>query len=407
MEMTKKQEPPEGETGAVEPAGASPRTVSVPPTGRIPVAGPWVTELEVRYVAEAAANDWYGRAGESVRRFERAFADAVGVKHALAVPHCTAALHLSMLALGVGPGDEVIVPEATWVATATPIAYVGATPVFADIDPVSWCVTAESIERCITPRTKAIVVVDLYGGLPDMEAIEALARRHGIAVVEDAAQSLGAYWHDRSAGSFGDIGTFSFHGTKTVTTGEGGMFVTNRADLFERAAFLRDHGRTAADFKYFVTDELAYKYRMSSLQAAFGLAQLERLEELIARKRQIFSWYRERLQDVGGVTLNVEPAGMRHTFWMVTAVLDRAYGLENRRMMDYFDAHGIDTRPFFPPLSSLPAFASAPDAAGARARNPIAYELSPRAINLPSALMLEEPQVDRVCAALRELLAGR
>jgi perosamine synthetase len=407
MEMTTREQEPAGENAPGQPADAGRRTVSVPPAGRIPVAGPWVTDLEVRYVADAAANDWYGRAGESVRRFERAFADVVGVKHALAVPHCTSALHLSMLAVGAGLGDEVIVPEATWAATAAPIAYVGATPVFADIDPVSWCVTAESIERCITPRTKAIVVVDLYGGLPDMEAIEALARRHGIAVVEDAAQSLGAYWHDRSAGSFGDIGTFSFHGTKTVTTGEGGMFVTNRSDLFERAAFLRDHGRTPDGFRYFITEEIAYKYRMSSLQAAFGLAQLERLEELIARKRQIFAWYRQRLQDVGGVTLNVEPAGMRHTFWMVTAVLDRAYGLENRRMMDYFDAQGIDTRPFFPPLSSLPAFASTPDAAAARDRNAIAYELSPRALNLPSALMLEEAHVERVCAALRDLLAGR
>lgn len=398
---------PTDEAAEGVPATVGERTVSVPPPERIPVAGPWVTEREVRYVAEAAANDWYARAGDSVRRFERAFAERVGVKHALAVPHCTAALHLSMLALGLGPGDEVIVPEATWAATATPITYVGALPVFADIDPATWCATAESIERCITPRTKAVVVVDLYGGLPDMDAIEALARHHGIAVVEDAAQSLGAHLRGRSAGSFGDIGTFSFHGTKTVTTGEGGMFVTNRDDLASRAAFLRDHGRTPQGFRYFVTEEIAYKYRMSSLQAAFGLAQLERLDELVARKRQIFGWYRERLQDLGSVTLNVEPAGLHHTFWMVTAVLDRSCGLDNRRMMDYFDARGIDTRPFFPPLSSLPAFAAIPDAAPARIRNRVAYELSPRAINLPSALMLEESQVDRVCATLRELLAAQ
>jgi perosamine synthetase len=383
------------------------RTVSVAPSGRIPVAGPWVTDREVRYVAEAAAHDWYGRAGESVKRFELAFAERVGVKHALAVPHCTAALHLSMLALGIGPGDEVIVPEATWVATASPIAYVGATPVFADIDPVSWCITAESIERCLTPRTKAVVGVDLYGAIPDMDAIEALARQRGFAIVEDAAQSLGARLRGRNAGSFGDVGTFSFHGTKTVTTGEGGMFVTSRDDLAARAAFLRDHGRTPDGFRYFVTEEIAFKYRMSSLQAAFGLAQLERLDELVARKRQIFAWYRERLQDVGGVTLNAEPEGLHNTFWMVTVLLDGAYRLDNRQMMDYFDARGIDTRPFFPPLSSLPAFAGTRDAAPARERNRVAYGLSPRAINLPSALMLVESQVDRVCATLRELLTGR
>jgi len=395
------------EAAAVQPEAGIDRTVTALPPGRIPVAGPWVTEREVRAVAEAAAHDWYAHAGESVRRFEQAFAAKIGVTHALAVPHCTAALHLSMLALGLGPGDEVIVPEATWVATATPIAYVGATPVFADIDPISWCVSAASIERCITPRTKAIVVVDLYGALPDMDAIEALARQHGIAVVEDAAQSLGAHLRGRNAGSFGDIGTFSFHGTKTVTTGEGGMFVTSRDDLAARAAFLRDHGRTPEGFRYFVTEEIAFKYRMGSLQAAFGLAQLERLDELVARKRQIFAWYRERLQDVGGVTLNAEPEGLHNTFWMVTAVLDGAYRLDNRHMMDYFDVRGIDTRPFFPPLSSLPAFAGTSDAAPARERNRVAYELSPRAINLPSALMLEESQIDRVCATFRELLTGR
>jgi perosamine synthetase len=358
----------------------------------------------VRYVAEAAAQDWYGNAGASARRFEQAFAAAIGTRHALAVPHCTAALHLSMLALGLGPSDEVIVPDATWAATATPIVYVGATPVFADIDPTSWCITAESIERCLTPRTRAIVVVDLYGGVPDMEPIEALARRHGLAIIEDAAQSIGAEWRGRKAGTFGDIGTFSFHGTKTLTTGEGGMVVTDRADLFERAAFLRDHCRTPQGFRYFITEEIGYKYRMSGLQAAFGLAQLERLPDLIARKRATFAWYRDRLQQVPGLALNAEPSAMFNTYWMVTVLLDRSYGLDNRRMMEYFDGLGIDTRPFFPPLSSLPAFSRFSDPATAMVRNPVAYDISPRAINLPSALMLEEGQVERVCDALRRLL---
>jgi perosamine synthetase len=382
-------------------------TVSTLSSTRIPVAGPWITDREVRYVADAAANDWYGRAGESLRRFERAFAEHVGVKHAIGVPHCTAALHLAMLAFEVGPGDEVIVPDATWAATAAPIFYVGATPVFADVDPVTWCVTAESIERNITVRTKAIIVVDLYGAIPDMPAIEALARRHGIPILEDAAQSIGADLGGRKAGSFGDIATFSFHGTKTVTTGEGGMLVTDRTDLYERCAFLRDHGRTPEGFRHFEVTEVAYKYKMSGLQAAFGLAQLERLEELITRKREIFSWYRHRLEDVSGLSLNVEPPGMRNTYWMVTMVIDRAWGLNNRQMMEHFDRREIDTRPFFPPLSSLPAFAATNDARLARSRNVVAYDLGPRGLNLPSALMLEEAQVDRVCTAVRELLTQR
>lgn len=372
---------------------------------RIPVAGPWITEREVRYVAEAAQSDWYGGAGQALRKFEQAFAKDVGVAHALAVPHCTAALHLALLAFGVGKGDEVILPDITWVATAAPIYYVGATPVFADVDPASWCLNAASIERCLSERTKAIIVVDLYGGMPDMLGIRALAEERGIPILEDAAQAIGAELNGRRAGSFGDMATFSFHGSKTLTTGEGGMLVSDRSVHHDRCLFLRDHGRPPGSFRTFISTEVGYKYKMSSLQAAFGLAQLERLEELIARKRQIFAWYETRLRDLPGVTLNFEAPGTRNTYWMVTMVADPSYGLSHASMMDHFDRRGIETRPFFHPLSSLPAFSSAPDAAEARTRNVHAYGISPRALNLPSALMLEEAQVDRVCSAVRELLS--
>jgi perosamine synthetase len=373
-------------------------------TSRIPVAGPWVTEREIRYVTEAATNDWYGGAGQALGRFERAFATSVGLKHALGVPHCTAALHLALLAFGVGPGDEVVVPDITWVASAAPIYYVGATPVFADIDPESWCITAASIERCLTAKTKAIIVVDLYGAMPDLPAIRALAEARGIPILEDAAQSIGAELNGKRAGSFGEMATFSFHGSKTLTTGEGGMLVTDRQDFHDRCVFLRDHGRPPGSHRLFVTTEVGYKYKLSGLQAAFGLAQLERLDELITRKRQIFAWYEERLRDVPGLRLNYEAPGTRNTYWMVTIVTDAAYGLTHASMMDHFDKQGIETRPFFHPLSALPAFAAAPDAAAARARNSHAYDISPRALNLPSALMLEEAQVDRVCDAVRALL---
>ena len=374
---------------------------------RIPVAGPWVTEREIRYVSEAAANDWYDGAGNALRRFERAFAASVGVRHALGVPHCTAGLHLGLLALGVGEGDEVIVPDVTWVATAAPIFYVGAMPVFADIDPVTWCVTAETIERCITPRTRAIIVVDLYGAMPDMAAIRELAKARGIPVLEDAAQAVGARIGSAVAGSFGDISTFSFHGSKTLTTGEGGMIVTDNPEHHERCTFLRDHGRPPGSFRLFVATEVGYKYKMSGLQAAFGLAQLERLEELVTRKRAIFSWYAERLGDVPGLTLNHETPGTRNTYWMVTMVVDPEYRLQQPEMMAHFDRYQIETRPFFHPLSSQPAFSHAPDASDAARRNVQSYDISPRAINLPSALLLEEEQVDRVCGAVRDLLGRR
>jgi perosamine synthetase len=375
-----------------------------PVAERIPVAGPWVTDLEMRYVADAAANDWYGKAGQSVGLFEAEFAEYLGVEHAAAVPHGTSALHLAMLALEIGQGDEVIVPETTWVASAAPIVYLGATPVFVDIDRDSWCIDPASLAQCISARTKAIVTVDLYGGIPDMEAIGALAQ--GIPVIEDAAQAIGAAWHTAPAGTLGDVGAFSFHGTKTMTTGEGGMVVTNRDDLFSRVSTMRDHGRSRANHRYFTTDEIGFKYRMSSLQAAFGRAQLSRIDELLEKKRRIFDWYAERLTDVPGIGLNHDRPEVTNAYWMTTLVVDRSYQLSTKAMMRYFDQRGIDTRPFLPPLSSLNAFSGYDTVFGAPDRNPVAYDIASRSINLPSALMLNESQVDQVCAHLRELLSS-
>jgi len=375
---------------------------------RIPVAGPWVTEREAKYVAEAALEGFYSKASFYVQRFEKRFCEYLGVRHAAAVPHCTAALHLALAARGIGPGDEVIVPEITWIASAAPATYVGADIVFADVDRRSWCMSPESVERCVTDRTKAIIPVDLYGRTADMLALRDIAQRRHLYLVEDAAQALGARIGDRLAGTFGDVGAFSFHGTKTVTTGgEGGLLVTDDDALFERVLVLRDHGRTAQNFKFFYNTEIGFKYRMSSLQAAFGTAQLERIEELVNRKREIFRWYAARLADVPGLELNEETPGTFNTFWMVTAVVDKSYGLTTKALMEAFDKEEIDTRPFFNPLSALPAFGSMPDAAPAAKRNEVAYDLASRALNLPSAMSLTESDVDRVSAVFRRILGTR
>jgi perosamine synthetase len=249
------------------------------------------------------------------------------MRHAISLPSCTSAIHLSLAALQIGPGDEVVVPDVTWIASAAPITYVGAVPVFADIDPFTWCLDPHSFAACITPRTRAVIPVDLYGGMPDMEAINRIAGDRGIAVIEDAAQAIGSGYRGRRAGAFGDAGVFSFHGSKTLTTGEGGMMVTDRDDLYERARVLSDHGRPPGD-RIFMNSEVAFKYKMSSTQAALGLAQLERIDELIARKRQIFHWYRDELMDLAGVTLNREPNGSVNSYWMVTIILDTALGLD-------------------------------------------------------------------------------
>jgi perosamine synthetase len=371
---------------------------------RIPVAGPWITEREETYVLDAVRHAWYGRAGEFTDRFERAFADHLGVAYAVSLPSCTSAIHLSLLALGIGPGDEVIVPDATWIASAAPVSYVGAEPVFADVDPTTWCLDAGSVEAAITGRTRAIIAVDLYGGMPDMEALRRVTERHGLPLIEDAAEAIGSRYDGRPAGSLGTTGVFSFHGSKTVTTGEGGMLATDRLDLIERVRVLRDHGRRPGD-TMFRNEEVGWKYKMSSLQAALGLAQLERLDELIARKRAIFDWYRQELGDEPGVVLNAEPPRVHNSYWMVTVILDPALGLTKEGLIDSMTAHGIDTRPFFYPLSSLPAYRDAPSIEGAPDRNAVSYRLSATGINLPSALGLTRDQVARTGEVLRALLA--
>ncbi len=370
----------------------------------IPVAGPWITQKEIDYVTDAVSNCWYGQANKYHDRFEKAFAEYIGVNHAVALPSCTSAIHLSLAALNIGPGDEVIIPDVTWIASAAPVHYVGAQPIFADIDRETWCLSPESFADQITSRTKAVIVVDLYGNMPRLDQILAIARRHNIAVIEDAAEAFGSEYAGRKAGSFGDAGVFSFHGSKTMTTGEGGMLVTNRRELFERVLVLRDHGRVPGDVSFF-NREVAFKYKMSSMQAALGLAQTERAEELVHRKREIFGWYAEFLSGLPGVTLNPEPAGTRNSFWMATALLDPALGWNKVRLAQRLAEFGIDTRPFFHPLSSLPAYAHLPHAATASRRNAIAYEISPHGINLPCALSITRDQVELVCSAIRSIIA--
>jgi perosamine synthetase len=368
---------------------------------RIPVAGPWITQKEIDYVTDAVTNAWYSNANIYHDRFEKAFATYVGRKYAISLPSCTSGLHLALLSLCVGFGDEVIVPDITWIATSAPITYVGATPVFADIDEKSWCLSAESFAERITPKTKAVIIVDLYGNMPDMDAILEIAEKHGIAVIEDAAEAIGSEYKGRKAGSFGQVSTFSFHGSKTLTTGEGGMLVTDSDDIYQRCLFLRDHGRDPQS-KMFWNTEVAYKYKMSSMQAALGLAQLERIEELINRKREIFGWYKESLDGFYGITLNQEADRVKNTYWMVTAILDEKLAVKKEDMIERLKEKGIDARPFFYPLSTLPAYQGVlPEP---QPQNTVSLSLSPFAVNLPSALNLTEIQVNYVADSLTKCL---
>ncbi len=370
----------------------------------IPVAGPWVTEREVEYVTDAARNAWFNNHYEYNSRFEEAFAAYVGVKYAVSLPHCTAAIHLALAAAGVGPGDEVIVPDVTWIASVAPVVYVGATPIFADIRTDTWCIDPRSVEAAVTPRTKAIIGVDLYGSMANWSELRRIADRHNLLLIEDAAEALGSEYGGRKAGALGDTGVFSFHGSKTLTTGEGGMFVTNDDHLHERVMTLRDHGRPPGD-KLFLNTEVGFKYKMSALQAAFGLAQIERVEELIARKRQIFDWYKTELKDVDGITLNAEPQGTINSYWMVTVIADPSYGMDKFALMEAFKERNIDTRPFFSPLSSLPAFTDRQESSAHMPECPVGETIAKFGINLPSGYHMTEETTGIVCCALKEILA--
>lgn len=373
---------------------------------RIPVAGPSISDREVELVAEAARTAWYQDHYAFNARFERMLADYIGVAHAVSTPHCTAALHLALAALGIGPEDEVIAPDVTWIASVAPVIYVGAEPVFVDIDPETWCIDPIAVQRAIGPRTKAIIGVDLYGSTCDWAALKSIAAAHGLALIEDAAEALGSSRQGRRAGSFGTVSTFSFHGSKTVVTGEGGMLATDDKELLERVLFLRDHGRKLGD-RFFFNTEVAFKYRMSAVQAALGVAQMERIETLIHHKRAIFGWYRDRLSNLEGVTLNVEPEGTQNSFWMVTVVLDPALGLDKFAFMGELEKRNIDSRPFFTPLSTLPAFDDRPDAKRFVTPQDVGRRIASYGVNLPSGYNMTEAKADIVATAVREIIFER
>ena len=285
----------------------------------IPVGGPWITEREGELAREAAMNAWGPDHYAYNRRFETMFAEFIGVKHAVSLPHATAALHLALAAGHVGAGHEVIVPDVTWIASVAPVNYVGARPVFVDIDPLTWCIDPLKVEEAISPATRAIIGVDLYGSMCDWPALREIADKHNLLLIEDAAEALGSTLNGRQAGWFGDVAAYSFHGSKTVVTGEGGMLVTDDDELHARVQKLRDHGRPPGD-RFFQNDEVAFKYKMSAVQAALGIAQMERIDELIARKREIFHWYKKAFAGVNAIALNAEPPEMKNSYWMVTLV---------------------------------------------------------------------------------------
>ena len=373
---------------------------------KIPYTKPSITELEVQYATDAAANGWGEHCYGYIIRFEEAFKAHLGVKYAIATSSCTGALHMGMHALGIGPGDEVILADTNWIATAAPILHLGATPVLVDILPDSWCLEPEQVEAAITPKTKAIVAVHLYGNLCDMDALLAIGERHGIPVIEDAAEAVGSIYRGKRAGSMGRFGAFSFHGTKTITTGEGGIFVTNDPDLYEQVLTLSNHGRARGQSKQFWPDMVGFKYKMSNIQAAIGCAQIQRINDLVDRKRQILQSYKEQFEnlEIAHQGFNAESNGCLIGAWMTTVVMD--IPSEKSTLSESLQAglrkKGIDARPFFVPLSSTPPFR---DIANGYKHCNWAYSIPPVAINLPCYNDITTSDIHYVSSVVKEVIS--
>jgi perosamine synthetase len=363
----------------------------------IPVFAPWLSENVRRYVLDCVESGWISSLGEYVPRFEREFARFCEVRHAVATSNGTTALHLALATLGIGPGDEVLVPDLTFVATANVVRYTGATPVLVDAHPVTWALDVEDAARKVTARTRAIIPVHIYGHPADLDAVLVLARTHGLQVVEDAAEAHGARYKGRRVGGLGQIGAFSFYGNKIITTGEGGMVVTDDPALAQRAAFLRDHAMDP--HRRYYHPEIGFNYRMTNIQAAIGCAQMEQVEAILDRRKTIATTYQAELAGIPGLTPPPAEPWAESVYWMYSVLVEPAFGRSRDAVREGLRARGIDSRPFFVPLHELPPYRSA-------APFPVATALAAKGINLPSGTGLRPEEISQVGDALRALAAG-
>ena len=360
---------------------------------RIPVYQPDLSGNEKRYVCDCLDTGWISSKGAYVSRFEQAFGAFLDLPHCCSVSNGTTALQTAIGGLGIGPGDEVIVPALTYVASVNAIAGAAARPVFVDSLPDTWQMDVADVERKITPRTRAILAVHLYGGVCAMDALADLARRHGLLLIEDCAEAFGSRFQGSFAGSFGDVATFSFYGNKTITTGEGGMVAARSADLLTRLAVYRNQG-VSPTHEYW-HESLGFNYRMTNVAAAIGLAQIERASDFIDRKRRLVGWYRAALADAP-VTFQAEPVGVFHTWWMVSLLCANAAACAGVRKA-LADA-GVETRPLFPPAHTLPMYRAG------QAPLPVAEDLAGRGMNLPSWPGLTESDVHFIAGVIRRQL---
>lgn len=360
----------------------------------IPIAQPSISKKDIEYVTDAVKSGWVSSLGSYIQEFEEKFAAFCNTRYALTTSNGTSALHLTLAAKEIGEGDEILVPDFSFIATANSVVYSRATPVFIDIDPITLCIDPKVLKRSLTPRTKAIIVVHTYGHPANMDEINKIANDFNLYVIEDAAEAHGAEYKGKPVGGLATAGCFSFYGNKLITSGEGGMITTDDPELYSRACLLRDHAMSK-EKKYWHTS-IGYNYRMTNLQAALGVAQMERIDEFLAKKKLIFFWYQQRLSGIQNVRLNAEETWAKNSYWVICVEI-RGYSEQQRdELMVILRKHGIDSRPYFYPISHMPMFN--------RAVSPVSSKISKIGLNLPCFHDITEQQVEYICEKLLSYL---
>jgi perosamine synthetase len=359
---------------------------------KIPVYQPALNGNEKKYVNECLDTTWISSKGKFIDEFESSFANFIGVKYAASVSNGTVALHLAMIALGIGPGDEVIVPSLTYISSVNAIVYVGATPVFIDSLPDTWQMDQADLKRKITARTKAVMAVHLYGHPCEIELIDEICKANGLFLIEDCAEALGSKYADRHVGTYGDISTFSFYGNKTITTGEGGMVVTNDETLFDRSVHFKGQG--LAKHRQYWHDVIGYNYRMTNICAAIGLAQLEQIDGFLKRKREIAKFYEQNIINPK-IEFHKEKAGITHSYWMCSILTPDSTLREELR--ENLAKEGVETRPLFYPVHTMPMYSQKFQ------KIPVAENLGWRGINLPSYPGLSNEELGLICGIINQL----
>ncbi|SHK01149.1 LegC family aminotransferase [Tepidibacter formicigenes] len=363
----------------------------------IPLCVPEIRGNEWKYIKECLDTNWVSSAGGYVDKFEEDFSRYLNIKKAVVTVNGTSAIHLALKALEIGKGDEVVVPSLTFISPVNAIRYLEANPVFVDVSRDTFVMDAEKIEEAITPSTKAILVVHIYGHPVDMDKIMNIAKKHNLYVIEDATESLGSLYKGKHTGTIGDIGCFSFNGNKLITTGAGGMLVTNNEEIGERAKYLSTQTKTILDNGGFYHEEIGYNYRMPNILAAMGCAQLEFIEEYIKIKRENALLYNKLLKDVKGISVPAEKEYAKNVYWLYSIIIEDDFGITRDELIKELKENGIDSRPFFSPVHKMPPYVNY-----RYLDMSVTEELAYRGINLPSSVGLKKEEIKIICDTIRK-----